>query len=490
MGIIQRQTVRTTAITLVGTVVGAASQLLLPFVFSEQEQIGALAVLNAVSRIFAITFALGFAQVTLQVFSFFRDEERGHSGFLIFGVVVSLIGGLLGLASFYLFHDYFIGTGPEYQLIRSISYLIFPIIFFRIFFTNLDPYLRMLFSSVFGALWEGLILKMVILIAVLLFWLGWIDYTYTAYLYAAALCLPGLAVIVLSILKTKPIVLPRREHFTTEKRKNLMLYSFFGILGTASGVLVVSIDQVMVNKMVGTDAAGVYSVLFFAGILISIPARGLKRIAVPVLAESWKRNDQKEILDVYKKSVVNQTVVAVYLFVTGWLCIGPVLTFLPDYTHGLYVFFFIGLAQLFDMMTGVNMEIIATSNRYRWNTYFNVLLAILVIGLNLVFIHYWGIVGAAGASALAMLLVNISRWYFLKKVYGFQPFDRSAPIAVLIGIMIVGLFELLPLNFSPIIRMLIYSLSITFIYWGIIFLLDLAPDTKKWVYKIKRKLFT
>jgi len=148
------------------------------------------------------------------------------------------------------------------------------------------------------------------------------------------------------------------------------------------------------------------------------------------------------------------------------------------------------LAQLFDMMTGVNMEIIATSNRYRWNTYFNVLLAILVIGLNLVFIHYWGIVGAAGASALAMLLVNISRWYFLKKVYGFQPFDRSAPIAVLIGIMIVGLFELLPLNFSPIIRMLIYSLSITFIYWGIIFLLDLAPDTKKWVYKIKRKLFT
>lgn len=487
MGIIQRQTVRTTAITLVGTVVGAVSQLLLPFVFNEQEQIGALAVLNAVSRIFAITFALGFAQVTLQVFSFFRNEERGHSGFLIFGVLVSLVGGLLGLASFYLFHDYFIGVGPEYQLIRSISYLIFPIIFFRIFFTNLDPYLRMLFSSVFGALWEGLILKMVILVAVLLFWLGWIDYTYTAYLYAAALCLPGLAVIVLSILKTKPIVLPQREHFTKEKRKNLMLYSFFGILGTASGVLVVSIDQVMVNKMVGTDAAGVYSVLFFAGILISIPARGLKRIAVPVLAESWKRNDQQEILNVYKKSVENQTVVAVYLFVTGWLCIGPALTFLPDYAHGLYVFFFIGLAQLFDMMTGVNMEIIATSNRYRWNTYFNVVLAILVIGLNLVFIHYWDIVGAAAASALAMLLINVSRWYFLKKVYGFQPFSKK-----IIGVMIIGLVVmvlLMPLDgvFSPQIQLFMYALLSTIIFWLIIFQLNLSPDIKQWVLKIVKK---
>ena len=478
---------RTTVVSFVGTGIGAVSQILLPFVFPEEDQIGALSLLNSISRIFATIFTLGFAQITLQVFAYFRNEEHGHSGFLMFAVLFSLIGSVLGLLSFYALQDYFVGVGNDYRLIRSISYLIFPIIFFKIFYTNLDAYMRMLFSSVAGAFWEGLMLKLMILISVLLFWLGWIDYTYTAYIYSFALSLPGIALIILSFMRTNEIKLPQRSYFTRDTRKDLTNYGIYGILGAASGVLVVSIDQVMLNKMIGTDAVGVYSVLFFAGVLISIPARGVKRIVVPVLAESWKKKDYENIEKVYEKSVTNQTVIGIYLFVAGWLCIEPALSYLPDYAHGLYVFFFIGLGQLFDMMTGVNVEVIATSERYRMNTYFNIVLAGLVICLNFFFILEWNIVGAALASAIAMLAVNFSRWYYLKRKFGFQPFSLKVLIAALLGGALIALFKFIPLDINPLGKMVIYALTVTLVYWTAVIKFNLAPDTNQWLLKLKKR---
>jgi O-antigen/teichoic acid export membrane protein len=488
LGIIQKQATQSTIVSLVGTAIGAVSQVMLPFIFVEEDQIGALSLLNSISKIFATIFTLGFAQITLQVFSSFRNDEKGHSGFLMFAMLYSIAGAGLGLITFYWFHDFFVGVGDDYKLIRSISYLIFPIIFFKIFFANLDAYMRMLFASVVGIFWEGLMLKLGILVGVLLFWLGWIDFQYTAYVYSFALSLPGIALIYLTFKKTAVIQMPERSLLAKDKRSAIISYGVYGILGAASSILVVSIDQVMLNKMVGTDAVGVYSVLFFAGMLISIPARGIKRISASVLSESWKKNDKANIQLVYEKSVNNQTVIGIYLFVVGWLCIEPALTFLPDYQFALYVFFFVGLGQLFDMMTGINSEIIATSQAYKMNTYFNFVLAVLVIGLNFVFIQEWSVVGAAAASAIAMFIVNIARWFYLKQKFDFQPFDKRTLYHVGIGFLLVLFFKWLPLPLNPLTQMLVYIVAITLIFWTIIFYFDLAPDLKKWWKKILSRI--
>lgn len=487
MGIIQKQALRTTVVVLLGTVIGALSQFLLPIVLPDKDHVGALALLNSVSRIFATVFTLGFTQITLQVFEEFRDEKRGHNGYLIFAFIYALVGIVLGFLSFYLLQDVFLGVGEEYQLVRSLAVLIFPAIFFRILFTVMDAYLRMLYKSVAGAFWEGFLLKLLILIGILLFWLSWIDYKYLAYIYTFALSLPGLAMLVMAFLNTKKFKLPKRQMLSKNSLSEVVKYGAYGLIATTSGVLVVSIDQVMVNNLIGTGATGVYSIMFFAGVLVSIPARGIKRIAVPVLTDKWKNNDLKEIESVYRKSVVNLTVMATYLFVVGWLCIAPALSYLPQYQEGLYVFFFIGLGQLLDMMTGVNMEVIATSSSYRLNTYFNIALAVLVIGLNFLFIHFMGLVGAALASAIAMFAVNAARWYFLKRKYGFQPFTKEIFITLVLGGGLIALFKLLPFTLHPIIAILVYAVAVTVLFWAIVLKLNLAPDVKDWLLKIKRR---
>ena len=469
-----------------GIGIGIVSQLIIALILTKEE-IGVLALLNSVSNMIATIFCLGFAQITFQIFASFRNEENGHYGFFLFGVFFTLAGVLLGELTFYFFEDLFIGVGDEYKLIRSLSFLIFPLIFFRIFFKNYDVYLRMLFSSVAGAFLEGVLLRVVVLFGIVVFWLDWIEYEGLAIIYTIGLSLPGLIIVILSLMRTNKITLPKKEIFASSSPKKIAGYGLYGILAAASGIIVMTIDQLMLNQMINTEAVGVYSVIFFAAALISVPARGIKRIAVPVLTESWKNDDFENIEMMYRKSVVNQTILAFYIFIIGWACIEPALYYVPKYEEGLYVFFFLGLGQLFDMMTGLNLEVLLTSKSFKMNTYFNVALAILVVVFNYFFIQEWGIVGSAAASALAMFIMNMTRFVYLKRTYNLSAFSKPFYITSAIGIVLILLVSFVPIPLNPLWQIIAYTVVITIVYWMLVLRLKLSEDMNLWIVKIKKR---
>jgi len=486
MGIIQRQALRTTIISFIGIGVGMVSQMSMPFLFSP-EQIGALSLLNSISTVLAAFFCLGFTQITLNMFSHFRNENQGHSGYLMFAFLFTIFGAILAMITFYFFQDFLIGIEDKNYLIRSMSIFIFPIIIFKIVFLNSDIYLRMLYSSVAGALLEGLMMKFLILLGIIGFYLSMIDFWGMVYTYAIALCLPGFVIAIIAFRKTQKIIKPVPAFFSKENRVSIFRYGIFGLLATASAIIIISIDQLMINKMIGTDAVGIYSVLFFAGLLVNVPMRGLKRASVSIIADAWKENDLAKIQLIYTKSVVSQSVIGLYLFTVGWACLGPALTYLPEYQEGIYVFFFIGLAQVFEVMTGVNTEIISTSKKYHYNTYLNIILALLIIITNYFFIEKWGIVGAAAASALALLVINILRWYILFRFFAFQPFTRKFLISVIIGALFILAVSLIKWPFSAPFQILVAGLSITVLYWAIVLKLSLSEDINAWIMKMKKK---
>lgn len=488
MGIIQKQALRTTIVTFIGIGIGAVSRFMMPFILSK-EQIGTLALLDSTSAMIATVFSLGFTQITLKVFPYFRNENNGNNGYLMLGIGVSFIGILIGSLTFYLFQNLILGDDESTKMIQSFAYLIFPMLFFKILFKNIDIYLRMLYSSVIGAILEAFLLKAIILIGLIIFWLNLVDFKHLAFIYTTAFCIPGLSIIFISLKKTKKFKLPEKKVFNKNLKVKIVKYGSFGILASASGVIIITIDQLMLNQKLGTDAVGIYSIMFFAGILINVPSRGIRRIASTILAESWKNNNLREINSVYKKSALNQMAIGQYLFIVGWACIEPALTYLPDYSEGIYVFFFIGLAQLIDMMTGINNEIIMTSSRYMMNTYFNILLAVLIVIFNYFFINLWGLVGAAAATTLSMTIINLLRYLFLVRKYNLQPF--SIPFLKIFGIGTVLFLTVsavkIPLNVIP--KMLFYFIAITFIYWSTIIKLNLSIDINNWLIKIKNKFY-
>lgn len=455
-------------------------------------QIGIMALLDSISGIFVILFNLGYNQILIKLFPKFRDEEKGHNGFFVLGLVISSIGIILGVTLYSLLEDFIIKSkGSDDEAMMVYAYLIPILIIFRILYRNFDGYLRMLYKSVVGTFLDSFLAKFISLLGMLLMFKTFITFDNLVYIYVFSLCIPGLVISLYAYKATSVIVLPKPIIETKKDKVKVSKYILHGILMGASGSIVLYMDQQMLHKLIpenSIEAVGVYSIMFFGAMLIAVPSNGIKRISFTILAESWEKKDKDNINLVYKKSALNQMIIGFYLFLIGWACIDPVLEFLPKYESGKYVFLFLGIAQIIEMATGVNNEVIATSEKYYFNTIFNVILAIIIFISNFFFIQWYGIVGAGLASLIAMFIINSFRCLFLFKQYQLNPFNKQFLFAGFIGTLFVLIISYIDLSINPYIEIILNLILYTVIYWFIIIRLKLSEDINGWLTKIVNKI--
>lgn len=461
----------------------------MPIILTEA-QIGLLQLLDSISGFFVTIFSLGYTQILSMLFPKYRDDETGHHGFLVFGIMLSLLGILVSWVIYLTLGDYYFDSTESSVWFKSFSFLIFPLIFFRILFRNIDGYVRMLFNTVLGVFLELFINKILLLLGLMAFALSWINYEFLVYVFSFILCIPGLIIIIFSFIKADKIRLPHKALFIPSNKKLMIQYSMFGIFTGLSGSVVLYVDSLMVNKMISIEALGVYATFYFAARLLVIPSVSINRISTVVIAESWKKDDKENIQSVYEKSSLNQLLLGAFLFGLGWACMDPVLGLTPKLDHYAefqYIFFFLGIGLVIEMMTGVNAAIISTSAKYRYETYFNLLLAALIIFLNYFLIIEYQVVGAAIASAIAMTVINIARWWFLKKTFQLQPFNFQFLKAFVVCALFVSAACALNYEADPITKIIVNSVGLTVLFWSVVLGFKISPDMNGWINKIYTK---
>jgi O-antigen/teichoic acid export membrane protein len=224
--------------------------------------------------------------------------------------------------------------------------------------------------------------------------------------------------------------------------------AIFGIATSFSGILILNIDVVMINDMLGLADTGIYSTTFYFGTLILIPSRSVIKIAVIVIADGWKSNDTKKIMEIYDKSNRTLSAIGLLLFLGLMLNLDQVFDILgSDFEAGRMVIVFIGLANLIEMFTSVSQYIISNSAQYKVVTWFLVFFAVLLILTNLIFIPLYGLVGAAFASLIARFIYNFISWAFVYYKFGMQPFSWNYLVMIAIGLIAFFLARLTP-NFD------------------------------------------
>ncbi len=117
-----------------------------------------------------------------------------------------------------------------------------------------------------------------------------------------------------------------------------------------------------------------------------------------------------------------QTLVGGWIFILIWCNLDLVLMMLPpEFSVIRWPLFFLGVSKMFDLFTSINGLIIGFSPFFRYNFYFNILLLVITIIANLLLIPYYGITGAAIATAFSLLPYNLMKSIFLYRKYGIQP---------------------------------------------------------------------
>ena len=304
------------------------------------------------------------------------------------------------------------------------------------------------------------------------------------------MCFSGLLVLFYLVSKIKfSSFIEANFSFIKKHKSEIINIAFYGILGSAGAIIASMIDRVMISNMIGDRYTGIYYTLFYYGIFVSIPARPLKRISTAVLAEAWKNNDILKIKKIYSKSVLNLTIIGIYLFLGVWINNENIIEIIgKDYQEGVFIILFIGIGSLFDMMTGLNTEIIATSKFYKYNSYFIGGLALLVILTNWWLIPIYKTVGAAIGTCISIITINSFRLILINIKINHIPFDFNLLKVFFIGIVVFLNSALIPNIENPFYSILVNGIFVTLVFWTLIFVFKISDDINDFIKKQIKKI--
>tara|TARA_B100000902_G_scaffold33428_2_gene40091 strand:- start:9165 stop:10088 length:924 start_codon:yes stop_codon:yes gene_type:complete len=275
--------------------------------------------------------------------------------------------------------------------------------------------------------------------------------------------------------------------------KRLFRYGFFVLIGGASAIIVSRVDMIMIGKYVGLTEVAYYSVAFFIGNVIRVPARALGSIASPIISRAWKESDMQKIYDIYYKSSINQLIFGGFIFLIVWLNIDDALLFLPEkFRGGKLVVLFIALSQLFNVTTGVNGKIIINSKFYKFDLYSNIILLVITLFTNYLFIRdtsplfeygIYGINGAAFATALSIFIFNFIKLLYLYIKIKIHPFTIKTLFTLILLIVIYFLINFICFPENLFLRIFLKSFTIFLLYFSLVFVFKLSIDIENIVKK-------
>lgn len=129
---------------------------------------------------------------------------------------------------------------------------------------------------------------------------------------------------------------------------------------------------------------------------------------MPLLAEAWKRNDRDTIAMLYRRSSLLQLLVSGFLFVLIWTGSTDLFELLPaEYGAAAPVVIVIALAYLLTSAIGLSVGIIM-SRAYLLDAWSSWAMLIINAVANFVLIRSMGIIGAAYATLISLVVVGAS----------------------------------------------------------------------------------
>lgn len=490
MGIIQKQSISGTIYSYIGVVLGFVTTAILYTHFFTTDEVGLLRILVSYSVLFAQFAGLGINSVTVKLFPYFRNYDKKHHGYLGLALLISTIGLAISVAAFVLLKPAILDNAKGgADLFSTYFYYVIPLIIFTLLFNIFDTYYRVLYKAVKGIIYKEVVQRVLILVVIILYYFGILDFHLMVGFYTIALISPGVLLFGSLIYNKQLYIVPDVSFIDKNLAKEMLNVGVFGIIASFSGVLVLNIDAIMVERMVGLGATGIYTITFFFGTLILVPMRTMGKISSVVIADAWKRNDLNIIDQIYKKSSISLSVFGLLLLIGIWGNIDNVFHIITDkYIEGKYVILLIGIANLSDIALGVSPHIIVNSKHYKYLSYFLLFFALILVISNLILIPKYGIIGAALASLISKIIYNFIKYVFLYKKYKLQPFTLKTVLLYLIGVIAYSASLFVPEQSNYIVDILIRSTIISAVFLVPVYYLNISEDINEKINSIFKNL--
>lgn len=493
MGIVKKDGLKLAVISYIGVILGYVNKIILFPNFLEADEVGLANIIVSIAAIYAQFSALGIPSTTVKFFPFFRDRERKHHGFLSWGMLFVLIGFLLTTILFIIFRPWVVNHySANSPLLVEYYYYVIPLGFATVFYNYFEAYLRSNLKTVFPSFVNEILVRVLITISISLYAIGVMDFQQFVIFYVLVNCSIALFVLIYMVKSDFFHFSYQLSYRVKKLAPKMAQYGLYSILSNSGNVLIANVDALMIAALLvnGMANAGIYTTVFFISTVILIPYRSMSKITSTIVADYWKSNDMPSMQSLYKKTTLVNTVMGTFIFIALWINIDNIFSFMPpEYATGKWVFLFVSLGRLFDMITGLNGAILITSPKYKSDLVFTILLLLLTFINNYIFIVTmgWGMNGAAFATMITLFFYNIMRVLFLQYNYKLQPFSYNCLWIILVGIIALGINYFIPFVYNPIVDGAIRTSVVGGFFVGIVLLLKMAPDFNDIYFNSKKR---
>ena len=486
MGIIQKQGLKSSFYIMIGFVIGAVNLLVLfPLFFSKTDQ-GLIRAMIDIGATLSVFCTLGTLPVVYKFFPFYNQYLGAKKNELPFiTLVVNLIGfGILLLIGWQQ-KDFIIRKlGKSPSLAENFNY-VYIYTFFLLMFYWLESFAWGLQKGVVTNFLKETIIRIITTILILAFGFKFINLATFIALFSCIYAIPTLVLLSNLIQSNKWSISNFKISSVTRRLRGRMIsFALFVFAGQFFNLLARTTDTFLIFGLRGLSDTGIFAIATYVSAILEIPQRSLTSITIPVLAESWKNKDLANIKHIYHKSVSNLLAIGILLFGLVWLNIENLVAFLNwisnkqggGYDALTKLIFILGLAKLIDLGTGVNSQIISTSNYWRFDFYTNVFYIILSLPLNYYLIKNYGLEGLAFSNLVALTLYNCVRFGFLYKKFNLQPYTWKHGIFLFLSIGIMLLVHQIPSNSNFVINIGIQSFTYGIAFYGLAYWINPAPE--------------
>ncbi len=481
MGIIKRQSIKSTLVVYFGMLLGYVNLLLLAPMILSPEEIGLTKVLYDGSYMLAVIAQLGLWSVATKFYSYFRDKESKDHGFLFNLTIFPIIGFLIlsGLLLIFKqeFSSLFIQKSP---LIVEYYYYFIPLIFITMYYQVFETYSSLQMRIVVPNFLREVLNKLVFFVIIILLIADLISFRLFIDFYVLSFAL-SLLILVFYLKMLKALHFrPDFRFITPALRKEILIYWAFVFFGSLGAFAIARMDVIMLSSMSGLYFAGVYSISYLLGNVIEVPRKAIAQISVPIISDAWKNNNIEKIREIYKKTSINQTIFTGYVFMLIWVNIDPILSLIPNselYVSGKYVALFIGLARFIDAATGVNTEILMNSHKhYRFNLILLFMMGVLTVVLNYLLIPVLNMYGACLSVLIAVVLYNLFKFAFILHRWKMQPFSIHTLKIILLLSALTALTYILPQHSNAIAQIFLLSVPLSLVFILLCYVLKISAD--------------
>lgn len=205
-------------------------------------------------------------------------------------------------------------------------------------------------------------------------------------------------------------LLPGKAYFQQAKRntKELLRYSLPVHLGWVFNIIRGTLETIVLGIVGLTAGVGIFSVAQRLSSLGTLFFLSVGNIATPIVTDFYSRGEMAQLKKLYQTTTKWVVTFNFPLFLTFVIFSKELLSiFGADFTLGSTALVIMAVGNLVYTGTGIGINILDMTNHTKYNSANSAFLIVVTIISDLLLIPRWGVLGAAAASSLSTVIVNI-----------------------------------------------------------------------------------